>query len=98
MVATTEIARATSVASMDVYAANGIEASEWLITPDGRVCVICEDNADAGPVPLGAAFPSGDSAPPGHPRCRCSPIPSMLTGLDAVQAIADAGTGDPTDG
>ncbi len=31
----------------------------------------CGDNADASPIPISDNFPSGDDAPPAHPRCRC---------------------------
>ena len=75
LVATTEISRAVSAASMDTYAANGIAATEWLSAEDGRVCVTCSLNAGAGAVPLGTPFPSGDFQPPGHPACRCAPSP-----------------------
>lgn len=95
LVATTEIARAVSAASMQTYAANGVEATEWLISADGRVCPICEGNADDGPVPLGAAYSSGDTAPPGHPRCRCSLAPTTMPAADA--AAFDTEPGDTTD-
>lgn len=35
----------------------------------------CDDNADAGVIALDDAFPSGDDAPPYHPRCECDIIP-----------------------
>ena len=34
----------------------------------------CDDNAEAGPIPVGEAFPSGDVASPFHPRCRCTMV------------------------
>jgi SPP1 gp7 family putative phage head morphogenesis protein len=78
MVAVTEIARAVSAASLDSYRANGIPGKEWLIA--SGACAICQDNADAGVIPLDAEFPSGDDAPPGHPRCRCAPGPGFVIG------------------
>lgn len=78
MVAVTEIARAVSQASLDTYRANGIPGKEWLIT--SGACAICQDNADAGVIPLDATFPSGDDGPPGHPRCRCAPGPGFVIG------------------
>jgi len=79
MVAITELARATSVASMNTYRANGIEATYWATADDDRVCSsVCEPNEAQGAVPLGAAFQSGDTEPPGHPLCRCAPLPSIV--------------------
>lgn len=82
MVAGTEIARAVTGASFQTYAANGVEYTTWLSAEDGRVCPYCDENEEAGPVPLGDAFPSGDAGPPGHPRCRCAPMPWFGPALD----------------
>lgn len=79
MVAVTELARAVSQASLDTYGRNGIPGKEWLIASSGA-CAICQDNADAGVIPLDASFPSGDDGPPGHPRCRCAPGPGFVIG------------------
>jgi len=79
MVAVTELARAVSQASLDTYRRNGLPGKEWLIASSGA-CAICEDNADAGVIPLDDAFPSGDDGPPGHPRCRCAPGPGFVIG------------------
>ena len=43
----------------------------WAVDPDGPPSPDCEDNALAGAVPAGDAFPSGHVAPPMHPGCRC---------------------------
>jgi SPP1 gp7 family putative phage head morphogenesis protein len=80
MVAVTEINRAVSAATLASYAGNGVPAKEWLTAHDGRVCPYCEENADAGPIPLGDAFPSGEDGPPGHPTCRCALGPAGLMG------------------
>jgi SPP1 gp7 family putative phage head morphogenesis protein len=74
-VAVTEISRAVSVASLNTYRANGITQVSWLVSPDQRVCAVCITNESAGPIPAGANFPSGASAPPQHPSCRCSLLP-----------------------
>jgi len=78
MIAQTEIARAVSAGSMDSYTAAGVTATRWLDSPDERVCEACEDNAAAGPVPVGDDFPSGDPAPPAHPLCRCAAAPAAI--------------------
>lgn len=87
MVAVTELARATSAASMNTYRDNGIEATFWATADDDRVCLACEENEAQGAVPLGAAFPSSDVSPPGHPLCRCALIP----------VVASRGDIDPAD-
>lgn len=74
-VATTELCRGISAATLDTYRATGVEASEWLTAEDQRVCQTCSGNEDAGPVPIDGLFPSGDPMPPGHPTCRCCLVP-----------------------
>jgi SPP1 gp7 family putative phage head morphogenesis protein len=81
MVAVTETARAVSAASIDTYRRNGVPGKEWLIA--SGACAICQDNADAGVIPLDDSFPSGDDSPPGHPTCRCAPAPGFVIGGDA---------------
>lgn len=97
MVAVTEIARATSTASMNSYRANGIEATYWATADDDRVCSsVCEPNEAQGAVPLGAAFQSGDVSSPGHPLCRCAMIPQVVAASDidpADLAVVDAENG-----
>ncbi|MHB9861970.1 phage portal protein [Streptomyces sp. YIM S03343] len=75
MIATTELCRAVSQASLRTYLANGIESVEWVSAGDGRVCNLCADNAEAGPRRPGTFFPNGQTAPPGHPWCRCALVP-----------------------
>ncbi|MFE9448275.1 phage portal protein [Streptomyces sp. NPDC006739] len=71
MVAVTEISRAVSAATIDIYQANGIATASWTTAADERTCMPCSINEDAGPMPVGASFPSGAAYPPQHPRCRC---------------------------
>ena len=93
MIAHTEIARAVSAASMDRYSDAGVTRTEWLTAPDdGRVCVACQANRDAGPIPTGDLFPSGVPSPPGHPRC--FPAGVVVTGPSAVAATARRYKGD----
>jgi DivIVA domain-containing protein len=43
----------------------------WVVEDVDGPCPDCDDNALAGPTPLGQAFPTGQTAPPAHPGCRC---------------------------
>jgi len=76
MVAITEVTRAASAAALVVYRAAGISHVRWEVDPRSNVCVACHGNADAGPIPVGSPFPSGDIAPPAHPHCACSLLPA----------------------
>ncbi len=46
-------------------------ATKWWET-DLVPCVVCIENALAGPIDFDSDFPSGDDAPPSHPNCMCS--------------------------
>lgn len=54
-------------------------AAHWVVDDDGRPCPDCDDNALAGPTPVGEAFPTGQSHPPAHAGCRCLLAPTGLT-------------------
>lgn len=84
LVAWTEIARAQSSAALREYAESAVERVEWSTAEDAKVCVRCEADEAAGPVPIHTAFPSGNLMPPGHPRCRCALIPAALPALAGV--------------
>jgi hypothetical protein len=43
----------------------------WLVDDADGPCPDCDDNALAGPTPLGDTFPTGQTGPPAHPGCRC---------------------------
>ncbi len=43
----------------------------WVVDDDMAECPDCDDNALAGPVPSGDAFPTGHPHPPAHAGCRC---------------------------
>lgn len=76
-IATTEMNRAMSAASTDSYKEFGVDQVEWL-TADP--CDECAENEDAGAIPLGDEFPTGDTEPPAHPNCRCSIAPVIDMG------------------
>lgn len=77
MVAVTEISRAVSAATADIYMANGITAVSWVTAADERTCMPCSVNEDTSPIRLGAYFPGGVVTPPQHPLCRCCLVPEI---------------------
>ncbi len=48
----------------------------WSIDPDQPACPDCEDNSLAGSVAAGEAYPTGHTAAPAHPGCRCLTVPT----------------------
>jgi DivIVA domain-containing protein len=48
----------------------------WTVDPSGPGCPDCDDNALAGSVPAGEAFPTGHRVAPAHPGCRCLLAPT----------------------
>lgn len=79
LIAMTEIATANSQGALAGYKEAedaGVKVKKsWLILDDA--CDVCQENADAGAIPLDEDFPSGDDATPGHPNCRCVIVPEV---------------------
>jgi DivIVA domain-containing protein len=48
----------------------------WTIDPSEPACPDCEDNSLSGAVPAGDPFPTGHTAAPAHPGCRCLVLPA----------------------
>jgi hypothetical protein len=71
MIASTEMNSAFSEATLRKLDRLNVEYKQWITSP-GNVCDECSENEDASPIPLDEDFPSGDSAPPAHPNCRCA--------------------------
>lgn len=81
MIAQTEITRAMTAAELTQYAAFGADMIRFLSADDQKVCPLCGENEDHGPVPVsGAGLPNG--LPPVHPRCRCTVIPAFDEDVD----------------
>lgn len=83
MIARTETANADSAGTMIGFRASGVvQEKQW--DPDDDPCPECQENADAGPIPLDDLFPSGDDASPAHPNCECSVLPIVDSSLIAT--------------
>ena len=93
VIARTETARALVQANLVTYREANVESVEWLVADP---CEICAAN-DGVVVPLGEAFPSGDTEPPAHPNCVCdvAPVLSDVSGSFGEEPPVD---GEPVDG
>lgn len=60
--------------AVDADLLNGTELQVWIVTPDDRLCPICEPLEDVT-APLGGTFNVDGveiDGPPAHPQCRCT--------------------------
>jgi len=82
LIARTELNMANNALALESYyqaRAMGIRVLKvWTTANDDRVDPECVANGAAGPLELEAPFPSGDQAPPCHPRCRCAIAPKRI--------------------
>lgn len=82
-VARTELANADGAGAMIGYRATGLVAGKQSVTAkDEKVSELCQENADAGIIPLDSEFPSGDDTAPFHPNCRCVVIPVLMREME----------------
>jgi hypothetical protein len=75
IIAQTEMSRAMTVASRNLYETSGVEQVEWLVAEG---CDDCKENADASPIGINETFPTGDTEPPAHPNCMCDLAPYVV--------------------
>jgi len=59
-----------------VAAAPSATTLQWIVDDGGTQCPDCDDNALAGPLRRGEAFPTGHPCPPAHAGCRCLLAPA----------------------
>lgn len=72
LIADTEVKMAQSRGNLEAWQKTGvIKSIKWLTSSLHVDQDECDENRDAGPVELGKNFPSGDPAPPAHPKCLC---------------------------
>lgn len=84
VIARTETARALVQSNLATYRDAQVESVEWLVADP---CKICAQNGGVV-VPLGEAFPSGDTEPPAHPNCVCDVAPVLS---DVSESFAPSG-------
>jgi Phage portal protein/Phage Mu protein F like protein len=69
-IARTETAMADMAGQMEGYVQSGVvDGTQWITANDDMVDEECVANAEAGVIPLGEVYPSGDEAPPAHTNC-----------------------------
>lgn len=81
LIARTEVMRASNEGQQELWDQaveagflSGREQQEWIVTPDDRLCPVCEP-LDGQTVPVDGQFDvDGDKidGPPAHPNCRCT--------------------------
>jgi SPP1 gp7 family putative phage head morphogenesis protein len=79
MIARTEVASITNDVALAAFKQVDADGEiklkkEWLTSGDDP-CDNCQSNEAAGAIGLEDDFPSGDDAPPLHPRCSCEVMP-----------------------
>jgi hypothetical protein len=75
-IARTELASAHVQGNLTTWRDSGVvEYKESVLGSEHDVDDECDENADAGPIPLEDSFPSGDDGPPYHPNCVCAVVP-----------------------
>jgi hypothetical protein len=73
LIADTEVKLALAYGNLEAWQkTNIVKTVKWLKSMLHTVRDCCDLNVEAGAVPLGHPFPSGDQAPPAHPGCRCT--------------------------
>lgn len=70
-----DVFRAAFAGGASAAVAAGTEVL-WLVEPGHTGCADCADNTLAGVVPAGSEFPTGHTAAPAHPGCRCLVLPA----------------------
>jgi len=80
LIAQTEVNDAYSDARQQTAIDLGYDEKQW--DPDGEACPECQENADAGWIPIDEEFPSGDDAPTAHPNCDCGCDYRMASGAE----------------
>jgi hypothetical protein len=91
MIARTELAFAHTQGNMDAWNDSGVvDGKESILADTHPIEDECNENADAGVIPLNETFPSGDMAPPYHPNCLCSLSPVLSKEVEENSQTQDS--------
>lgn len=81
-IAITELSQANGKTGMESWKASGVvEKKQWLLSGDHTGPDSCDENANAGAIPVGDAFPSGHQHNPAHPTCWCDTVAIVSEGF-----------------
>lgn len=83
VIARTETCDALEQGFMDRAHDMGINGKEWVTN---EPCEICEENENAGVIPIDGIFPSGHERPPAHPNCECALAPVVIA-REAIEEV-----------
>jgi hypothetical protein len=79
LIAQTEIRLAQSHGNLAAWKRTGVvRSTKWLKSSLHTVRDACDLNVEAGGVPIGQPFPSGDECPPAHIGCCCVISPAEI--------------------
>lgn len=80
-----ELSQANEVATTAAWKESGVvRGKSSLLSEDHDTPDVCDDNADAGIIPLDQPFPSGHMHPPYHPGgCKCGVLAELMPEEDA---------------
>lgn len=86
-IARTELSFAHNMGNLGGWEASGVvDGKESILGSEhGDIDDECDENADAGVIPLDEDFPSGDIGPPYHPNCVCAMVPSVMDDTTSSQ-------------
>ena len=71
VIARTETARALGQGQKGAAEEQGRDEKRWATSGDDLVSDDCQENENAGWIPIADSFPSGIDTVPQHPNCRC---------------------------
>ena len=83
MIAQTELAFAHSASNRIGWKATGrVKGKYSVLSSDHETPDECDDNADAGVIPIDDLYPSGDEGYPFHVHCECVEVAVLDDGME----------------
>ncbi len=81
-IAITELSNASGTTGMEAWKLSGVvQSKQWLLSGNHVVPDGCDENAQAGAIPLDADFPSGHKHNPAHTGCWCDTVAIVSEGF-----------------
>lgn len=81
-IAITELSNASGTSGMEAWKLSGVvQNKQWLLSGNHAVPDGCDENANAGAIPLSDDFPSGHQHNPAHTGCWCDTVAIVTEGF-----------------